>query len=87
MTSHFRRSSKSKYLPYTPFRLNSTSQSRASVNAEVLLWQSRVRMIVALVAGSILWLTLRIRGRLSASLLLAQGALFAGYVGYVISRL
>src|SRR5205807_6711828 len=29
--------------------------------------------IVALVAGSILWLTLRIRGRLSASLLLAQG--------------
>jgi len=43
--------------------------------------------IVALVAGSILWLTLRIRGRLSASLLLAQGALFAGYVGYVISRL
>lgn len=43
--------------------------------------------IVALVAGSILWLTLRVRGRLSAPLLLAQGALFAGYVGYVISRL
>ncbi len=43
--------------------------------------------IVALAAGSILWLTLRFRGRLSAPLLLAQGALFAGYVGYVVSRI
>jgi cation:H+ antiporter len=43
--------------------------------------------VVALVAGAILWLTLRIRGRFSAPLLLAQGALFAGYVAYVISKL
>ncbi len=43
--------------------------------------------LVALVAGGILYLTLRVRGSLSAALLLAQGAFFAGYVVYVIARL
>ena len=43
-----------KYLRPPPPALRplmNTSQSRANVNAEVLLWQSRVRMFVALVAG------------------------------------
>jgi cation:H+ antiporter len=43
--------------------------------------------VVALGASSILWLTLRFRGRLSAPLLLFQGVIYAGYVGWVISRL
>ena len=46
-----------------------------------------VSALVALAAGSVLWLTLRFRGKLSASLLLAQGILFAGYVSFVLSRL
>jgi cation:H+ antiporter len=46
-----------------------------------------VAALVALAGGAILWLTLRIRGRLTASLLLVQGVLYAGYVAYVLSRL
>jgi len=41
---------------------------------------------VALAAGSVLWLTIRLRGRFSARLLLLQGAFFAAYVVYVVSR-
>jgi cation:H+ antiporter len=46
-----------------------------------------VAAIVALVAGSILWITVKVRGSLGARLLLAQGALFAGYTAYVLARL
>jgi cation:H+ antiporter len=42
--------------------------------------------LVALAAGGVLWLTLRIRGRLSAPLLLAQGVFYVGYVAYVITK-
>ena len=46
-----------------------------------------VSAIVALAAGAVLWVTLKIRGTLSARLLLGQGVFFAGYVAYVVSRL
>jgi cation:H+ antiporter len=45
-----------------------------------------VAALVALLAGGVLWLTLRIRGRLSAPLLLAQGVFYVGYVTYVIVK-
>ncbi|MEO8477548.1 MAG: sodium:calcium antiporter [Actinomycetota bacterium] len=43
--------------------------------------------IVTLAAGGVLWLTLRVRGRLAAPLLLAQGVFYLGYVGYVIAKI
>jgi cation:H+ antiporter len=46
-----------------------------------------VAALVALTAGSILWLTIRIRGALAAKLLLVQGLIYAVYVTYVLSRL
>jgi cation:H+ antiporter len=46
-----------------------------------------VAAVVALCAGSILWLTIRIRGALAAKLLLVQGLIYAVYVTYVLSRL
>ncbi|MEA2554746.1 MAG: cation:H+ antiporter [Actinomycetota bacterium] len=46
-----------------------------------------VAACTALVAGGVLWLTLRIRGRLSARLLLLQGVFYVGYVGYVLTRI
>jgi cation:H+ antiporter len=48
---------------------------------------SLMAAIVALVAGSVLWLTVKIRGRLAAPLLLIQGAFFAGYVIFVLVRI
>jgi len=45
-----------------------------------------VAALVALMAGGVLWLTLRVRGRLSAPLLLAQGIFYVGYVAYVITK-
>jgi hypothetical protein len=42
---------------------------------------------VALLAGSVLYLTLRFRGRLSAPLLLVQGVFYLFYVGYVLTKL
>jgi cation:H+ antiporter len=48
---------------------------------------SLVAAIVALVAGSVLWLTVKIRGRLAAPLLLFQGAFFVGYVIFVLVRI
>jgi cation:H+ antiporter len=42
---------------------------------------------VALVAGGVLWATLRFRGRLSAPLLLFQGVFYVGYVAYVLTRI
>jgi cation:H+ antiporter len=43
--------------------------------------------VVALGAGSLLWITIRLRGRLDARLLLANGVLYGCYVIYVVSRL
>ena len=51
-----------------------------------LAHEALVAAVIALVAGSVLWLTIRVRGRFSAPLLLLQGAFFAGYVMYVVSR-
>jgi cation:H+ antiporter len=46
-----------------------------------------VAALVALGAGSILWITLRVRGALGAKLLLFQGVIYGGYVVYVLTRL
>jgi hypothetical protein len=43
--------------------------------------------IIALVAGSVLFLTLRFRGRLSGPMLLFQGVFYVGYVAYVLTKL
>jgi cation:H+ antiporter len=48
---------------------------------------SLVAACVALAAGTVLWLTLRIRGRLEAKLLLLQGLFYAGFVTFVLARL
>ncbi len=53
----------------------------------VLEGTALVAALTALVAGSVLWLTLRIRGRLSAPLLLIQGIFYVGYVAYVLTRI
>jgi cation:H+ antiporter len=54
-------------------------------------WELRgealVAAVIALVAGSVLFLELRFRGRLSAPLLLVQGVFYVGYVSYVVTRL
>jgi cation:H+ antiporter len=49
--------------------------------------EALVAAIVALLAGSVLYLTLRIRGRLTAPLLLIQGVFYVAYVGYVLTKL
>jgi cation:H+ antiporter len=43
--------------------------------------------VVALAAGGVLWVTLRVRGRLSAPLLLFQGVFYVGYVAYVLTKI
>ena len=48
---------------------------------------SFVAAVVALLAASTLYLTLRLRGRFSGRLLLVQGVFYAGYVAYVLARL
>jgi cation:H+ antiporter len=52
-----------------------------------LAHEALVAACVALLAGSVLYLTLRLRGRLSARLLLLQGVFYAGYVAYVVTKL
>ncbi len=49
--------------------------------------EALVAALVALLAGSVMYLTLRIRGGLSAPLLLIQGVFYVGYVGYVLTKL
>jgi len=51
-----------------------------------LAHEALVAAVIALVAGGVLWLTIRFRGRFSAPLLLLQGVFFAGYVAYVVTR-
>src|SRR6185437_5144437 len=48
---------------------------------------SLVAAAVALAAGSVLWVTVKVRGRLAARLLLLQGVFFAGYVAFVLARI
>ena len=45
-----------------------------------------VAAAIALVAGGVLYATVRVRGRLGAWLLLGQGAFYGAYVVYVLSR-
>jgi cation:H+ antiporter len=52
-----------------------------------LAHEALVAAVIALAAGSVLYLTLRIRGRLSAPLLLLQGVFYVGYVAYVVTKL
>jgi cation:H+ antiporter len=52
-----------------------------------LAHEALIAAVVALLAGSVLYLTLRIRGKLSAPLLLVQGVFYLFYVGYVITKL
>jgi cation:H+ antiporter len=53
----------------------------------VLEGPALVAALTALAAGGVLWLTLRVRGRLSAPLLLGQGIFYVGYVAYVLTRI
>ncbi|HVD69039.1 MAG TPA: sodium:calcium antiporter [Actinomycetota bacterium] len=52
-----------------------------------LAHEALVAAVVALLAGSVLYLTLRFRGRLSARLLLLQGVFYVAYVAYVATKL
>jgi cation:H+ antiporter len=58
-------------LVFTPWRLNQTAGVAGGI---------------ALVAGTVLYLSARLGGRLRARLLLLQGVLYVGYVAYVIAR-
>ena len=51
-----------------------------------LAHEALVAAVIALAAGSVLWLTIRLRGRLSAPVLLVQGVFWGAYVVYVLSR-
>ncbi len=51
-----------------------------------LAHEALVAACIALIAGSVLWLTIRIRHRFTAPLLLLQGGFYAGYVVYVLTR-
>ena len=52
-----------------------------------LTGDSLAAALVALVAASTLYVSLRVRGRFSGPFLLAQGVFYAGYVAYVVARL
>ena len=51
-----------------------------------LAHEALVAAVIALAAGSVLWLTIRFRGAFSARLLLLQGGFWAAYVVYVLTR-
>jgi len=67
-------------------------QSSFPVTVGLLMtpWELRdealVAAVIALMAGGVLYLTLRIRGRLSGPILLLQGIFYVGYVSYVLTR-
>jgi cation:H+ antiporter len=52
-----------------------------------LTGEALVAALIALAAGSVLYLTLRIRQRMSAPLLLLQGVFYVGYVSYVLTKI
>jgi cation:H+ antiporter len=49
--------------------------------------EALVAAVIALVAGGVLYLTLRFRGRLSGPILLLQGVFYVGFVVYVLARI
>jgi cation:H+ antiporter len=49
--------------------------------------EALVSAVIALLAGSTLWVTMKIRGKFQAWLLLLQGAFYVAYVAYVFSRI
>jgi cation:H+ antiporter len=51
-----------------------------------LAHEALVAAAIALVAGSVLYLTIRVRHRFTAPLLLLQGGFYAAYVAYVLTR-
>lgn len=51
-----------------------------------LAHEALVAACIALAAGSVLWLTIRVRHRFTAPLLLLQGGFYAAYVVYVLTR-
>ena len=51
-----------------------------------LAHEALVAGAIALAAGALLYLTIRLRGRFSAPLLLVQGGFYAAYVVYVLTR-
>jgi cation:H+ antiporter len=51
-----------------------------------LAHEALVAAVIALVAGSVLWLQIRFRGRLTGPLLLVQGVFYVGYVAYVATK-
>ena len=51
-----------------------------------LAHEALVAAIIALVAGAVLYATVRFRGRLTARLLLVQGVFYVGYVAYVVTK-
>ena len=67
-------------------------QSSFPVSVGLLLtpWELRdealVAAVVALTAGTVLYLTMKFRGKFQAWLLLLQGAFYAAYVAYVLTR-
>ncbi len=52
-----------------------------------LAHEALVAACIALAAGFVLYVTLRVRGRLSGPTLLLQGFFYVGYVAYVITKL
>jgi cation:H+ antiporter len=52
-----------------------------------LAGEALVAALIALAAGSVVYLTLRLRERLSAPLLLLQGVFYVGYVAYVLTKI
>jgi cation:H+ antiporter len=52
-----------------------------------LAHEALVAAAIALAAGSVLWLQIRFRGRLTGPLLLIQGVFYVGYVAYVATKL
>ena len=71
--------------------LLSTSLAIVSVGLLLTPWELRdealVGALVALVAGAVLYLQLRLRHKLTGPALLAQGILYLGYVAYVFTKL
>lgn len=49
--------------------------------------EALVAAVIALLAGGVLWITMKIRGKFQAWLLMGQGVFYAAFVAYVLSRI
>ncbi len=49
--------------------------------------EALVAAVIALLAGTVLYLTVRVRGRFSGWLLLLQGVFYVGYIAFVLTRI